>query len=181
MNLLELRFNYYLFAVMLLTAAGCASGPERESRREESFVQLFMEAEADIGDQTAIIQVVRSAPVPVRIYKRPFLDGSELVDAAVADVVGGFVIQLQFNAHGALVLEQVTTAHRGSRIAIYGMFPGGRWLAAPVVANRITNGVFVFTPDATREEAERLVRGLNNMAIRLGNKPKPGKSKGAGE
>jgi|YNPNPStandDraft_1061719.scaffolds.fasta_scaffold01264_7 preprotein translocase subunit SecD len=181
MNLLRLRFNYYLFAVLLLTAAGCASGPDRKSRKEESVVQLFMEAEADIGDQTAVIQVVRSVPVPVRIYKRPFLDSSELVDAAVVDVVGGFVVQLQFTAHGALVLEQVSTAHRGSRIAVFGIFPGGRWLAAPVVANRITNGVFVFTPDATREEAERLVRGLNNVAIRLGNKPKPGKTKGTRE
>jgi hypothetical protein len=60
MNLLRLRFNYYLFAVLLLTAAGCASGPDRKSRKEESVVQLFMEAEADIGDQTAVIQVVRS-------------------------------------------------------------------------------------------------------------------------
>lgn len=154
------------------------SGPDRESRKEESVVQLFREAEADIGNQTAIIQVMRSEPVAVRIYKRPFLDSTELVDAVVADAVGGFVIQLQFSAHGALVLEQVTTANRGSRIAVYGMFPGGRWLAAPVVANRITNGVFVFTPDATRAEAERLVRGLNNMAIRLGNKAKSGKSKG---
>jgi len=79
---------------------------------------------------------------------------------------------MAFTAHGRLVLEQVTTEHRGARLAVYGVFPAGRWLAAPVVSTRITNGVLVFTPDATRDEAERLVRGLNNMAVRLGNKPK---------
>ncbi len=164
--------------MVLLTAAGCTSGPDRKSKKEESVVQLFMEAEADIGDQTAVIQVVRSAPVPVRIYKRPFLDSSELVDAAVVDVVGGFVVQLQFTAHGALVLEQVSTAHRGSRIAVFGMFPGGRWLAAPVVANRITNGVFVFTPDATREEAERLVRGVEQHGDSIGQQTEAWEDKG---
>lgn len=176
MNLYLRRFNYYLFGV-LVVLGGCASGPDRAQQKEQSLVQLFLEAEADIGDQTAIIQVCRSAPVPVRVYKRHFLDTAELVDAAIIDVVGGFVVQLRFTPHGALVLEQITTAHRGSRIAIYAMFPAGRWLAAPVISNRITNGVLVFTPDATREEAERLVRGLNNTAVRLGNKPKPAKRK----
>ena len=51
-----------------------------------------------------------------------------------------------------------------------------RWLAAPRISQRIKDGVLVFTPDATREEAERIVRGLNNVAIKLGNKPKPAKA-----
>ena len=32
----------------------------------------------------------------------------------------------------------------------------------------ITNGVLIFTPDATREEAERIVLGINNAAEELG-------------
>jgi hypothetical protein len=35
----------------------------------------------------------------------------------------------------------------------------------------------VFTPDLSREEADRLVRGLNNVAIKLENQPKPKKAK----
>jgi hypothetical protein len=37
---------------------------------------------------------------------------------------------------------------------------------------RILDGTLTFTPDATREETERIVRGLNNVAIRAGNKSK---------
>ena len=39
-----------------------------------------------------------------------------------------------------------------------------RWLAAPILQQRIRDGLLVFTPDATREEAERIVRGLKNVA-----------------
>jgi hypothetical protein len=39
-----------------------------------------------------------------------------------------------------------------------------RWLAAPVISHRIGDGVLVFTPDATREEAEEIALGLNNVA-----------------
>ena len=40
----------------------------------------------------------------------------------------------------------------------------GRWLAAPRINKRIADGVLVFTPDATREEAEQIALGLNNLA-----------------
>ena len=38
------------------------------------------------------------------------------------------------------------------------------WLAAPMTNKRISDGVLVFTPDASREEADRIVLGLNNVA-----------------
>lgn len=166
------RFNYYLGCVVLCLIAGCASGLVGR-QKEESFLQFFTEAQSEAGDRTAVITVCRSSPVPVRVNKQAFLDSRDLADAAVLDQVGGFAVALRFTARGTLVLEQITTAHRGARIVIYGMFPGGRWLAAPMIPRRITDGVLVFTPDATHEEAERLVRGLNNMAIHYGNKPKP--------
>ena len=42
-----------------------------------------------------------------------------------------------------------------------------RWLAAPVINRRISDGVLVFTPDATREEAEEIALGLNNVAKKV--------------
>ena len=52
-------------------------------------------------------------------------------------------------------------------------------MAAPRIARRISNGVISFTPDATRDEAEQIAIGLNNVAIKNGNqeKSKKGKSK----
>jgi hypothetical protein len=37
------------------------------------------------------------------------------------------------------------------------------WLAAVLIRDRISNGLFRFTPDATREEGLRIVRGLRNV------------------
>jgi hypothetical protein len=37
------------------------------------------------------------------------------------------------------------------------------WLAAVLVREPITDGVFQFTPDATRAEGNRIVRGLRNV------------------
>jgi len=37
------------------------------------------------------------------------------------------------------------------------------WLAAVLVRDRISNGIFRFTPDASREEGNRIVRGLRNV------------------
>jgi hypothetical protein len=37
------------------------------------------------------------------------------------------------------------------------------WLAAVLIRQRNSTGVFRFTPDASREEADRIVRGLRNV------------------
>jgi hypothetical protein len=37
------------------------------------------------------------------------------------------------------------------------------WLAAVLIRDRISNGVFRFTPDATKEETLRIARGLKNV------------------
>jgi hypothetical protein len=37
------------------------------------------------------------------------------------------------------------------------------WLAAVLVRQRISNGAFRFTPDASRAEGDRIVRGLRNV------------------
>ncbi len=42
-----------------------------------------------------------------------------------------------------------------------------RWLAAPVISRRISNGVLVFTADCERDEADQLVLGLNNGAAKI--------------
>jgi hypothetical protein len=44
------------------------------------------------------------------------------------------------------------------------------WLAAVLIRQRISSGVFRFTPDATRAEGARIVRGLRNVIARSQNK-----------
>ena len=171
------RFNHYFLVSLLAGLAGCVSTNPSARGKEESVLQFFVESPFDDGERTTTVMVCRSAPIAVRIQKAPVLDNRDLAEARIVDAVGGFLLQLRFTIHGSLVLEELTTAHRGSRLAIYGMFPNGRWLAAPVIPVRVTNGIVTFTPDLSRAESERLVRGLNNTAIRLKNQSKPGKTK----
>jgi hypothetical protein len=79
---------------------------------------------------------------------------------------------VQMNPQGTRLLEQYSLAGRDKRAAIFSNFDQVRWLAAPKLSRRISDGVLVFTPDCTREEADRIVRGLNNLAkqIKKGNK-----------
>lgn len=173
------RINCYLaIAACLAWASGCVSPEEKQKRKEASTLKLHLQMDFDTGDRTQLIEVVRAKPTVLRVERVPFLDESHVVDAKVVDTIGGFAIMVQFDFHGTLALESVSTTHRNKCVAIFSLFTEGRWLAAPQLNTRITDGTLVFTPDATREEAERIVRGLNNVAIQMGNKSKTDKPKG---
>lgn len=164
------RINtYFLFVAalaLLVGGAGCTAA-QKEARRkkfEQSSIRLHLSANPDPQGTTTNAMVGQSAPFSVTIQKAAFLTEFNLDRADVSDTVGGFVIGLQFNPEGTITLEQYTTAYRGRQIVIGAEFGPIRWLAAPVIRQRITDGRLVFTPDATREEAERIVRGLNRVA-----------------
>jgi len=112
------------------------------------------------------------------IQKEAILTQSDVKEAKVVDVVGGFAMRVQFDHRGTLLLEQYSSEHVGKHFAIFSQFAAppdeklnhGRWLAAPRITHRIGDGALVFTPDATREEAEQIALGLNNVAKQLDKK-----------
>lgn len=158
------RFNFYLLAALALAVVGgCATGAGKEKNREAS-VRFHLEVNAGPGGQGTNVLVGRSAPFTVTVDRQPFLSEFNVEKASVVDALGGFAIVLQFNPEGTILLEQYTTAYRGRRAGILAEFGEIRWLAAPVMQSRIVNGQFVFTPDATREEAGRIVSGVNRVA-----------------
>lgn len=175
-------FNTYLVLLALLLA-GCSTSREgKESGKQLALIRLHLEANQDGTDRNAPVPVFRERPLMVNINRDPFLDERSVVKASVVDDAGGFHLSVEFDYHGQLQLESVTGAYRGARIAINAQFSDGktatnRWLAAPRITQRITSGVMSFTPDATREESELIVRGLNNLAVKIGNAPKPKKKK----
>ncbi len=69
---------------------------------------------------------------------------------------------------GGLILEQYSGSNSGRHFVIYGQWGSkageGRWLAAPSITQRISDGVLTFTPDCSLEEANKLVAGLNVVA-----------------
>jgi hypothetical protein len=147
-----------------------AANPDKQA----STIRFHMETES-IGMGTGKIKVIRSSPVTLNIEKGHFVDEGYVEDAQVLDGMGSPRILIKLTTSGALRLQMWTVSKQGRRVAIWSKWTEGRWLAAPQVMKPIEDGVLVFAIDGTREEAERIVRGLNNVAVKLGNKPKPDK------
>jgi hypothetical protein len=155
------RFNAYL-AVALF--ALCGAGCQTFKKKEASTLRIHQEVNRDGTDKNGPVPVYRQNPVYVNVEHSPFLTEASIAKASLVDALGSFQIMIQYDRRGTWLLEQYSTAHRGRRIAIFSQFGQARWLAAPILQNRISDGLLVFTPDATREEAERIVRGLSNVA-----------------
>jgi hypothetical protein len=160
------QFNIYFTLAALTLLCGCQTNPQKKAI---SALRIHIEANADdAGTSETVSSVPRSDPVLVTIAKEPILTEANIVTARVIDVPGGFAIQVQFDENGTWVLEQYSAANSGRHFVIFGQWGvkliNGRWLAAPLITRRIANGVLAFTPDASREEVDQLVLGLNNVA-----------------
>jgi hypothetical protein len=156
------RFNCKLLApALLLALAGCASTGEQAPP-----TQLMVHAEAkDNSAFTRKVTLFRTVPVNLVVEQTPLLTGDDLAAATVVDTLGGFAIKLQFNSRGQWLLDHYSSLNLGRRVGIFTVFgekkeQTARWLAAPVMSSRAADGILLFTPDATREEAERIVAGL---------------------
>jgi len=146
-----------------------------EMPKADSKTNSIVDPKADPFAQTDTAEVYRAHKIPFTVDKNPFLTEANIKEAKVIEVTGGFALQIQFDTQGTWLLEDYTGANRSKHILVASQFfnPGeqkinsGRWLAAPQIHKRISDGLFVFTPDATREEADRIVLGLNRVAERL--------------
>jgi len=204
------KFNIYLALASLLLAGGCASSKGKFAKSEQSTIRLYLEGNRKDLSGTGTVLVTRER-YPVTIERAPFLTEGDLRQASMVDEPGpngGYSIQLVFNDHGALMLDMLTTAHKGQHIVIFSQFPhpgykppkeakkskkdefdnenkmediqatipaqqpelespgearASAWLAAYLIRGRNESGIFRFSPDASREETQRIVRGLKNV------------------
>lgn len=167
------RFNTYLLAALaVILVCGCAS----THKKQVSSFRMHVEVNADASKRSQSISVYREQPFNLTVEKEPFLSEKNVAEAKVIDTMGGgYAISLRFDREGTWLLNSYSTANRGLHFAVFIQWcekPGaelnkGRWLAAPKVTRPITDGVFTFTPDATREEADEIVAGLSNVAKQL--------------
>jgi preprotein translocase subunit SecD len=166
------RFNIYFgVALTLALACGCNSTAHKK-KAALSTLRLHMEMSRDRLGRSQNISVNRSVPVVLTVDKVPFLTETNVKEAKVVEDRGGFAVRIEFDQEGTYLLEQYTVANRERRVAVFCQFPTlpeyalgpGRWLAAPKITGRITDGFLTFTPDATHEEADLLVLGLNHVA-----------------
>jgi preprotein translocase subunit SecD len=172
MKISRARFNMILATALAgfpAALAGCKSSEEKKKEKAGTFLHFHLEANADGSPHNVTVPIYRAHPIMVTVEREPVLDEGYLKDAQVvdADIMGGLAIEVKFDDSGTRLLESITVANRGKRLAIVAHWTETRWLAAPLITKRISNGVFIFTPDATREEAERIVRGLKNVVKKL--------------
>jgi preprotein translocase subunit SecD len=162
------RFNTYLllFAV-LAVVAGCQS-PERQRKKMSAALRVHQETYRDGTSFNEFATIGRTSPMVINVQRTPFLTEDNIASAKIVETVGGFALQIQFDAQGTRLLEQYTASNPRKRLAIFCQFgekmDHARWLAAPMVYRRISNGVLMFTPDADHEETAQIELGLNNHA-----------------
>jgi hypothetical protein len=175
------RFNIYLLLIPALLASGChtAKDPKKpEAKKDKSLAALRVHLEVlpDAMDYSMNVPIFRDKPVMVTVDKAPFLTEADVAEAKIVDEPGGFSLQIKFARQGSWLLEESTTTHPGKHLAIYSEFgtkkKQNRWLAAPIIVRRISNGTLIFAPDASREEVEEIVIGLNNVAKKVADNSK---------
>jgi hypothetical protein len=167
------RFNIYLLLATLVVGAAC--GCKSSHRKQLSTLRLYIEVNPDASNMSQSVAVYRAQPFSLNVSKEAFLSEKNIAQAKVIDEVGGFGISIRFDRQGAWLLNSYSTQNHGLHFAIQSQWmdkPGdklnkGRWLAAPKILTGINNGNLTFTPDATREEADAIVAGLNNVAKKL--------------
>jgi preprotein translocase subunit SecD len=172
MNFCGIRFNLYLLLLLtLLTAAGCQTHKQDKKDKEFATLRFHIENKAQVAGSGKTVTVLRAEPVLVTINIDPILTENNIVKAALLETPGGYAIEVKFDETGTWMLEQYTSANSGRHFAIFSQWSekasDSRWIAAPIISHRIANGIYSFTPDASREEAQAIVTGLNNMAEKV--------------
>jgi len=150
-------------------AAALICGCQTDKKKDQiSVLRVHLQASRNTAGATVPVTLLRSNPVSVTIAHDAILTEANIVAARVIETPGGFAIEIQFDETGSLMLEQFSSANPGLHFVIFGQWgekaADGRWLAAPLITHRISTGQLSFTPDITREQSDRLVLGLNNIA-----------------
>ncbi len=155
-----------LMAGFCLLGLGCASTLEREEASYSS-LRVYVGVSPDQTGRFQMAPIYGRSEIRIAVSLEPFLDEGSVEEARVVAAPGGFQLRVQFDRRGQGLLENMTERFRGRHLAILSHFPEARWLGAPFVKEPIRDGVLFFTPDATREEAERIAQGLNRVAAKL--------------
>ena len=165
-------FNLYLLSLLVLAAAagGCQSAKDKAAKHLAT-LRFYVEQRAQLPDSGKTVSIIRASPVLVTINTEPVLTEYNIINAALLETPVGYSVEVQLDQIGTACLEQYTSAYEGKHLVIFGQWSesttNSRWLAAPIITHRIKDGVFAFTPDASHEEADQLVVGLNNMAKKI--------------
>jgi len=168
MNFYARGFNLYLLAALLL--CGCAT-KDKDKNAFLGTLRVHIESSGTIPDGGQKIKLLRANPVEVTVDSESILSEANILAVTLINTPGGFAIKVKFDETGSWTLEQYSAANPGRHFAIFAQWdknPGdGRWLAAPLITHRISDGTLVFTPDCSREEARKLMISVNLAAKKI--------------
>jgi len=168
------RFNLYLLALTIMalltacetTSTTGASG--KKGTKELASIRVHLETHADpILGTSRQVTIGRENPQTFHV-SGPMLSEIHLIGAEVWEGQSGqYAIHLKFDRQGTQILESLSLSYRGKRLAIMSQFPEPRWIGTERLERHMANGSLVFRPDATREETDRICKGLNLAVARL--------------
>lgn len=160
----QMIFTRLLLVLSLLGLTACASKPPKNA----ATLSMHLPAPASLPDYRRMPVVLRMPAISLYIDKFAVLTERDLETAAVTGAGDGFAIRLVFGRHGTIELDRLSLNNRGELLVI---LINGVPVAAPMLKQRIVDGYFEFTPDLTREQAEKVVEGLNASIAYYKKKP----------
>lgn len=166
------QFNLYLMLALALTLlSGCQTSAQKEQAKKVAAVRIHLENSPESPTLTQSVSLLRADPIVLTIDKEPIFTEANLVAASTVDTPGGFAIQLNLDESSTYLLEEYSADNLGKHFVIYGQWgdklKDGRWLAAPIITRRITDGTLTFTPDMSADEANQLIVGLTNVIKKI--------------
>ena len=142
---------------MVAFVTGCASAPPAQTLR------FHEQVIGNLPVTHAQMVTVPSTRQQLVINPEPTLTEHDVLAAKLIPTTGGDAVLLQFDAHGANVLAEMTTRLRGQSVVI---FVNDRPVATLLVEHANATGQLLLTGDLTDEQTKALVDSLNKTTSR---------------
>jgi preprotein translocase subunit SecD len=115
-----------------------------------------------IGQPDVAVRTISMTNLNMRITVSayPTLTEKDIASVTYRETASGGIIIVQFDPHGTIKLDEMTTRQRGHYVVI---MLDGRPVAAWLVDQRLSKGQFVLEADISDEDAQKVVAALNRM------------------
>ncbi len=164
------RINLNLLLIAILFGAGCQTS-KRVKAEDATHIFIFMETHSGLGEMARKVDIDGPNGGTMYIGASPVLNDVHIEEASAHDTADGSVaIQLQLNRQGKRILENMSGAYRGKRLAVSASFPELRWLCCVRMDKLMSDGHLTFFPNASPEECDRIAKGMNLVIAELNSK-----------
>jgi preprotein translocase subunit SecD len=155
MQTLKMTLSFALVATFFV---GCALFHKKS---EATTIRLYEQTDSALpAENQRTIEIPRT-DLKLTINPFPTLTEQNVQSAELYNTAGGKAIFLRFDAHGTVLLDEMTTRIRGQYLAV---LVNNRPVSAWLVNQRILNGQFLVEGDLTDEEASKIVDELNKLS-----------------